>query len=255
MTHWPFWGEKRYADIYENIYIRTNMEDWHRIICEIASQLTDKPDFLDIGCGEGHTTKQIADRIQTLHTFDILEPDADALAAATRFLMNENSLGIAFNTTLANLSTTKTYDAVISSHTNYYWSEDRDTYNQQLDKLITLLNPHGRLVLLTLPKESDHYNITINQVFPAHVYSSYITNYYLSKGLSVKTKRFEMRLFIGDILSTSKTYDLYNLYRFIHSTDNYPTTQVGQEFKEKIRQHEHENYLDFRDDLIIVEKH
>ena len=36
MTEWHFWGEKQFEDVYENIYIRTSMEDWFKIVKEIA---------------------------------------------------------------------------------------------------------------------------------------------------------------------------------------------------------------------------
>ena len=69
MAKWNFWGEKEISDVYENIYIRSVMEDWFDIVFEIVKEFSSvkkdsKKQIVDIGCGEGHTTKQILDRIE-----------------------------------------------------------------------------------------------------------------------------------------------------------------------------------------------
>jgi hypothetical protein len=61
-----------------------------------------------------------------------------------------------------------------------------------------------------------------------------------------------MRMYVGDILNNKKTFDLKNYYRFIHNTDTYPADDMAKKFLEKIRKFQKKNYLDFKDDLIIV---
>ena len=64
MARWHFWGEKQFAEVYENIYIRALTEDWFNIVLGIVNEIKGGK-ILDIGCGEGNTIKQILDRINS----------------------------------------------------------------------------------------------------------------------------------------------------------------------------------------------
>lgn len=253
MTQWYFWGDKQFADVYENIYIRTFVEDWFHIALEIANEIKGKL-LLDVGCGEGHTTKQILDRINGDIICDLLEPNKAALSSAKMFLSFENHVGDAYIGTLSDFKPSKKYDTVFTSHTNYYWANDKKDYQEQLMKLISLLNIKGRLLILTLPKNSDHYNIMLKKVYPDFCFSEYISDFYKKRGFSVKTKKFKMRMFIDDMLTNKHFFDLNNFYRFIHNTNNYPNRNASQTFLNKIKKFQKDGYLDFKDELIIVEK-
>jgi len=252
MTQWYFWGDKQIAGVYENIYIRTYVEDWFNTFKRLAAELKGS-NFLDIGCGEGHTTKQILDRVARKHTCDLLEPNEAALNSAKMFLGFENSIGDSFVGTLASFKPARKYDSVFTSHTNYYWAVEEKDYQKQLDKALSLVSSRGKLLILTLPKDSDHYNIMLHQVYPTFNYSSYIADYYKKKGLKVKTIRFKMKMFVGDLLDTDKLYDLQNFYKFIHNTNNMPNKQSSLKFRENIRTYAKKGYIDFKDELIIVE--
>lgn len=258
MANWHFWGEKEFSDVYENIYIRSVMEDWFNIVFEIVNEInlqkSTKKQILDIGCGEGHTTKQILDRIEGNYICDLLEPNENALTSAEAFLTPENNVGEIYPRTLATFKTNKKYDIVFTSHTNYYWALNEKDYDTQLKKLTTMLNQRGKLMILTLPEESDHYNIMLRQAYPNFNHAQYIINFYKKLGFNVKIKKLNMKMYVGDILSTKNFFDLKIFYRFIHNTDSYPSDSESKEFLEKIKKYQRNNYLDFKDYLIIVER-
>lgn len=257
MAKWHFWGEKEFSDVYENIYIRALTEDWFEIISAIVSEIdvvksNGKKSILDIGCGEGHTTKQILDRVKSNYICDLLEPNESALASAEAFLTAENNIGELFPRSLASFKTKKQYDIIFTSHANYYWALNQKDYDWQLKKMLTFLKPNGKLLILTLPEESDHYKIMLKQIYPTFNYAQYIINFYKKLKTGVKNKKLKMRMFVGDILTTNKAFDLKILYRFIHNTDSYPNDVESKKFLKKIKKYQKNNYLDFKDYLITV---
>jgi len=251
MTQWYFWGDKQFSDIYENIYIRTFVEDWFKIVLSFAKEISGK-NLLDVGCGEGHTTKQILDRLNENYVCDLIEPNKNALASARMFLNFENKVGESYMDTLASFRPKKKYDSVFTSHTNYYWAMNEEDYKIQLDKICSLVKKGGRLLILTLPEKSDHYNIMLRQVYPKFNYSEYIKKFYIEKGLKVKSRKFRMRMFVGDMLNNNSLFDLNNFYRFIHNTNKYPSKEESHRFRDKIKRHQRKGYLDFRDELLVI---
>ncbi|MDP3934832.1 MAG: class I SAM-dependent methyltransferase [Candidatus Giovannonibacteria bacterium] len=259
MAKWHFWGEKEFSDVYENIYIRALNEDWFEIVSIMVDEINSlktqgKKSILDIGCGEGHTTKQILDRIKGAYACDLLEPNENALASAEAFLTPENNIGKRYPKSLATFKPEKKYDIVFTSHTNYYWALNQKDYNEQLKKLITFLKPNGKLLILTLPWESDHYQIALRQIYPVFNYAQYIIDFYKKFSVQIKVKKLRMRLFIGDILNTKKLFDVKIFYRFIHNTDSYPRESESRAFLKKIQKYQKNNYLDFKDYLIVVSR-
>jgi len=255
MAKWHFWGEKEFSDVYENIYIRSFVEDWFGIVSKVAEEINSKngnKTILDIGCGEGHTTKQILDRVRGKYVCDLLEPNKHALASAEAFLTPENNVGKCFPQSLATFESDKKYDIIFTSHTNYYWALNQKDYDAQLRKLPSLLKKNGKLMILTLPEESDHYRVTLRQIYPQFNYAQYIIKFYKNLYLQIKIKKLKMRMYIGDILSTNKLFDLKVFYRFIHNTDSYPNNSESQKFLEKIKRCQKAGYLDFKDYLIVV---
>jgi len=259
MARWYFWNEKRFSGVYENIYIRAVREDWFNIIFKMANEVnsmkTQRKMILDIGCGEGHTTKQVLDRVEGSYACDLLEPDKRALASAMTFLKLENNIGVCYPETLADFRTTKKYDVIFTSHTNYYWALDKKGFDSQLGKLLSMLKSDGKLIILTLPEESDHYNIMLKQIYPKFNYAQYIINFYKKLGLKVRFTKLRMRFFVGDILSTEKTFDLKSFYQFIHNTKHHPNEMECREFRGNIEKYHKSGYLDFKDYLIVVEPH
>jgi len=258
MAKWNFWGDKEFSDVYENIYIRSFVEDWFGIVAEMVKEINsiDSPKklILDVGCGEGHTTKQILDRISGDYTCDLLEPDANALASAEAHLTPENSIGERFPRSLATFKSDKKYDVIFTSHTNYYWALNQKDYDQQLAKLSSLLADGGKLLILTLPEDSDHYKVMLRQIYPAFNYAEYMVNFYKKLGLKVEVNKLRMRLFVGDMLTTKSRFDLKIFYRFIHNTDSYPSDAEAEEFLKKIKEYQKDGYLDFKDYLVVVSK-
>lgn len=256
MAKWHFWGEKEFSDVYENIYIRSYVEDWFSIVFEVVKEINSlsakKKQIIDIGCGEGHTTKQILDRIDGEYICDLLDPNENALTSAEAFLTPENVVGEVFPRTLATLKPSKKYDVVFTSHTNYYWALNEKDYNTQLEKLPTFLNEKGKLMILTLPEESDHYRITIRKIYPEFNYAQYIIKFYENLGLKVDVKKLKMRMYVGDILSTKSFFDLKIFYRFIHNTDSFPSDEESKKFLKLIQEYQVDNYLDFKDYLIVI---
>lgn len=258
MTQWHFWNEKEFSDVYENIYIRSFVKDWFGIVNEIVKEVSlvksDNKRILDIGCGEGHTTKQILDRIEGNYICDLLEPNKNALASAKIFLAIENNIGNAYNEILGSFNSEFKYDIIFTSHTNYYWATNKDDYDKQLQKITQWLKNNGKILILTLPKSSDHYKIMLKSIYPEFVYAEYIIDFYKKLGFEVKIKKFKMRMFIGDILTTKKLFDLKAFYRFIHNTESYPNDFESIEFMNKIKKYQKDNYIDFRDYLISIFK-
>ena len=258
MTAWPFWGEKKFANVYENIYIRSSVEDWFNLVAEVAREIdsvsANPKHILDVGCGEGHTTKQVLDRVTGEYVCDLLEPDADALASAVTFLKQENTIGESFAEPLSTFTTEKKYDVIFTSHTNYYWSDEQVGYDAQLEKLTAMLAEGGKLIILTLPEQSGHYRIMLHQVYPTFNYAEYITDFYRNTGHKTEVKEVQMRLFIGDLLTTTSKYDVGIFYRFIHNTDSFPTANEAAKFLGKIKEIQHGGYVDFKDHLITVSR-
>ncbi len=257
-TIWPFWNEKRISDVYENIYIRTFVEDWFLIVAKLAEEISntggDYLKILDIGCGEGHTAKQILDRVKKDYVCDLLETDNAALERAKSFLQVENKPGEIFNGGVEILSFKNEYNVIYTSHTNYYWGVNEDHYKIQLDNVYTAIKEGGKLLILTLPQDSAHYKVMLHQIYPEYNYSEYIENYYKSKGYNVHVEKFQMRIYVGDILNNSKDYDLSVFYKFIHNTNVYPDREKLQIFRKKLEEFSQNGYLDFADHLIVVEK-
>ena len=259
MAKWHFWGEKEFSDIYENIYIRSVMEDWFNIVFTIVNEFNSikvkrMKQILDVGCGEGHTTKQILDRLDSDYICDILEPNENALASAEAFLTPENNIGERYPRSLSTFRPNKKYDIVFTSHTNYYWALNKKDYDEQLRKFLSFINDNGRILILTLPEESDHYKIMVREIYPKFNYAQYIIDFYKKSGLNVRVQKLKMSMYVGDILNTKKTFDLKIFYRFIHNTDSYPNETESKKFLNKIRTCQKANYLDFRDNLIIISK-
>jgi len=116
------------------------------------------------------------------------------------------------------------------------------------------LNKNGKFLMLTLPKESDHYRTMLRQVYPSFNYAQYIISFYKKLGLNVEVKKLKMRMYVGDILSTKKFFDLKIFYKFIHNTDSFPSDKESREFLKKIQKYQKDKYLDFKDCLIGVSK-
>lgn len=254
MAKWHFWWEKEFSDVYENIYVRTFVEDWFNIVQTIAKEISWSKMILDIWCWEWHTTKQILDRVKWEYICDLLEPNLNALVNAEHFLSIENNIWNYFNNTLATIKLENKYNAIFTSHSNYYWAFNEKDYIKQLDKLISLISNNWKILILTLPEESDHYNIMLRQIYPKFNYSKYIINYYKKIWLNVKVIRFKMRMYIWDILTSNSLFDLKSFYKFIHNTDSYPSDIEAKKFLLKIKKFQKNDYLDFKDDLIIVTK-
>ncbi len=255
---WPFWNEKRISDVYENIYIRTFVKDWFNIVNVLAKEINSVKSknklILDIGCGEGHTTKQILDRVKGNYVCDLLETDQSALEKAKKFLHVENNIGKIIYGGVETISSVNDYDVIYTSHTNYYWSENKEQYDLYLLNILNAVKEKGKLLILTLPENSAHYQVMLHQIYPRYNYSEYIENFYKKKGLDVNVKKLTMRIYIGDILETSKEYDLSVFYKFIHNTSIYPDKTKLIEFKNKLKEFSKNGYLDFNDHLIIVNK-
>jgi trans-aconitate methyltransferase len=258
MAKWHFWGEKEFSDVYENIYIRGVNEDWLNIIFAITKDISSlkplkkKLCILDVGCGEGHTAKQILDRIERPYICDLLEPNKSALATAATNLRQENYIGNVYVQSLATFQPKHSYDVIYTIHTNYYWALNEKDYQQQLKKLTALLSEGGKLIILTLPKHSDHYKVMLRETYPAFNYAEYIINFYQKLGFSVSVKKLKMRMYVGDILSTKKSFDLKSFGRFIHNSNAYLTDTECKAFLNKIRKYQKASYLDFADYLLVI---
>ena len=87
MTEWQFWGDRKILGVYENIYLRTFVEDWFKIVETLASKIKGES-ILDLGCGEGHTTKQILDRLKQNYLCDLAEPNKSAIKSESYFSSN-----------------------------------------------------------------------------------------------------------------------------------------------------------------------
>jgi hypothetical protein len=127
-------------------------------------------------------------------------------------------------------------------------------YDQQLTRLPELLKEKGKLLILTLPENSDHYKVMLRQVYPVFNYAEYIVDFYKKLGLKVDVEKLKMRLFVGDMFTTNSRFDLKMFYRFIHNTDSYPSDAEAEEFLGKIKKCHKDGYLDFKDYLVVVTK-
>ncbi len=249
---WPFWSEKRFPSSYENIYVRASREDWFTIIKTLDSQLANHSNLLDVGSGEGHTTKQILDRLPNSYECDLLEPNPDALALSVLYLKVENRIRNTYCSTLKDFTPETKYDAVYTSHTNYYWAPDEKSYQQQLLKFLDLSKPKGKALILTLPSDSDHYKIVLKPLFLDFVFSEYIEKFFLEKNFKVEKIRFQMRLFVGDILENSHLLDAKVFYCFIHNTTELPSDKEARAFVDLMKKHAKNGYLDFKDGLLTI---
>ena len=165
---WVFWDQGNDRGPYEDVYSRTRREDWIRIVRFMVDQMTGSKQILDIGSGDGHSTRQILERLRRKNggfLCDLLEPSEIALKQSLEFLSGY-PIGESFATEVAKFQTERRYDAMFTVHSNYYWAKDEDSYNQCLDQLMANLDTKGVLMVVTLPQDSDHYSVALIQRVP-----------------------------------------------------------------------------------------
>jgi len=59
-------------------------------------------------------------------------------------------------------------------------------------------------------------------------------------------------MYVGDFFTTQSLFDVKNFYRFLHGVEETPSNKDAQAFLEKIKNVAKDDYLDFKDRLIVI---
>lgn len=242
-------------------YIRTRREDWFYAAEQIANQLNGKKRILDIGSGDGHSTRQILAQTKGDYTCDLIEPDKEALSRSIRIL-KECNIGNTYPLLLADfLSKQKSqaYDAIYAIHTNYYWGAKKPSCQRQSRKryhgcLEGLLELTPNLLILTSSINSDYNLVVKKSPFPEWVSSEYLSDFYKKKkkDLEVTEIPCNMRFYVGDIFKDRIAAT--EVWKFFNNTEREPKKSELKRFLDKMHEIEIQGYINFRDVLIIAKK-
>lgn len=120
----------------------------------IISSISRRNKYLDIGAGNGHITKQIAEYYDCT---EIIEPDK-------KFHKNYDSIKnkIVYECDLQNFNTCKKYDLIICSHAMYYIPEEE--WTSMIKKIYNMLEPTGICIFVSISNDGKYKNFldTIN---------------------------------------------------------------------------------------------
>jgi hypothetical protein len=279
-TPFNFWSPERQTC---EIYLRTNRQDWFAAIDKIVEEIDTAKTLIDVGSGDGHSTRQILARSLHHLEYDLLEPDSAALA---RSQLNERTR---FPTTLEQFlikhppqtkvtswqrikvkdwwfgddvydlvpletQTIPTYDAAIAIHSNYYWGIRNGKHSQQqykscIDGLVSLAK---KTIIMTVPHDSEYHTVVQKNPFSDDVFAENIVAYATKQGYSTRVVPCGMRFYVGDCFKDS--HAATELWRFFHNTQGDPKKDELTGFLSKLQETQRDGTIDFKDLLIVIEK-
>ena len=251
MNDFNFWKEERKTS---ETYLRTNRGDWNNALRIITNEIGAAKKLLDIGSGDGHTTRQILSRLSQNHVCDLLEPNSKAVNISKNML-KEFPIKQFFQQKLIDfLSENKKYDLSYSIHSNYYWGKNKkgQSIKQYIVCLDGIVNVAPKNLILTQPMNSDYYEICEKNTFPEWVYSEFIVEHYKKRGLTVRQEQCHMKFYVGDL--NQDEYAAKETWKFFNNKERNPASEELNVFLERINLTEENGNLNFRDVLLIIER-
>jgi hypothetical protein len=239
-------------------YMRTDRHDWFDAVRLIVNEIGTAKRIIDIGSGDGHSTRQILARLQPEYLCDILEPDPQGIAHS-RAILKECSVGEMHQETLHEFlrETRKQYDIAMAIHSNYYWGctdagqtkFDRRQYDECLGGLVKIAR---KVLILTVPEDSDYNSVMIKPPFPEWTGTEHLVEHYRTIGMQPRIEPCHMKFYTGDIGEDESA--AREVWKFFHNTERDPSRNELADFVSRAEaiQDERGN-IDFKDELIVVE--
>lgn len=252
MKEFQWWSPKRQTT---ETYLRTNRKDWFAAVRKISKEIENSKRIIDIGCGDGHSTRQIL-AFTGKKDFDLtlVEPSKEGIKKSKKWLKDYNIVKT-FRKRLCDLKSKKgAYDVALLIHSNYYLGRDgkSDTEKTYLESLKKLAQISKKIIILTAPKESAYYKVIENNPFGEWVFPEYIENYYKKNNFKVKKIDSPIRLFVDDL-----DFDIsaaIEFWKFIKDTEGKPRKEEIKEFISKIKREKSNGQINFRDIILVIEK-
>jgi ubiquinone/menaquinone biosynthesis C-methylase UbiE len=186
----------------------------HRLDLVDAFEITEGMRILEIGCGQGDTTVALADAVGKdghVMAIDIASPDYGApltLRQATDIL-KQSELGqritFHFETDFSNVKVDETFDAVVLSHSSWYFRQPQDLFHyfnkiKQVAKRICFAEWN-----LDYTRESQRSHFCAVTILA--LYSSFVNNDGNIQNLFHKTQIQEFLLKAGFTITKEQTLD------------------------------------------------
>jgi hypothetical protein len=254
------WWEQ---NVTSEIYINTHRSDWWKACEKIAELIQNSRSLIDVGGGDGHTLWQILSatlsRGARLNTVAFVEPSAAALKLAKQRLeqLPIRQLKL-YKGTLESLGSKlladKSYDVLYAGHANYYFGKQTGgRYSlEKYQKSLTLLPRLARTVLvMTVPKKSDYYQVVSKNPFSEWVYSEAVVQFYRSRGYTVRVIKMPMRFYVAH--AQQSKHEAIILWKFFHDTSLEPSAKELSQFLSRLsKKTDTSGHINFMDELVVV---
>lgn len=244
---------------------RTDHTDWMTAVTDVVSKLirntgtAQNIKILDIGAGDGLTTKQITDKLTEDYNYkiiiDAIEPSRTALDIFCKQKFNKNvKVRSTINSPWVPEAVHDRYDLVFLVHSAYYLANTKEEYEQSINSILSSLTDTGICILFLNDKNSGFYKIAPNPAFDKWTYPEETGKIIRKTGHKIDSKRIMLRLFVGDLFNDDEK--LLNFWRYVLNNKNAKLNETEKnKLINKLRELSKEtrgNHILLKDDVLFV---
>lgn len=254
--NFQWWNSKRQTS---EVYLRTNRKDWFNAVEKISQEIKNAKSIIDIGSGDGHSTRQILANTGE-HDFELslLEPSKEGLEKSKQTL-KEYKIVELINKRFLNFlkeenNKSRHYDVALLIQSNYYLGDDGHEDNEEnyVKCLEGLTKIADKIIILTAPKNSAYYKVIDKNPFGNWVFPEFLEEYYIKKGFKVKSINSPVRFYVGDL---KRDYSaLIEFWKFIKNTEKSPSEKELKKFISEVNEEQEDDELNFKDVIIVIQK-